>query len=461
MMAATIDLNPELASCTPNEGGQEAFAEDWENQYVALEGGWGSGKTWAGARKLVTLHMWNAFDSEGRATFVASAAIAPTIASARDYMVPHLSDALDEAGLRWDWRMSAQEFIVHDLGTSRRPSIIMVRSADKPERITGWEVGAAWGDEPARWSALRTVGDPTRDPLLQLSGRVRHPKARFLQILYTYTNEGDTTAVYKLFHSGKPGHKLYRAKTSENPVSRAFGEAQRAQLTPDLARQYLDGDALPMRGQSLYPPFDADVHVRDDLVLADSRPLHLSLDFNIAPGMHAEIGQYDTAADVFITVDEIHGPRMDVIALMGEFGRRITELGGFKWPELQVFADQTGGSRWAGTGESCHEILRQCLEAQDIPYRMRIPRHNPMVTDRLNAVNMALSDVKGEAHWYCAPRCVRLIEDLRSLCRDAQGKVDKREADLSHASDAEGYRVHYLRPARRLRLDQVGGRISV
>lgn len=460
-MSATIDLNPEVAICTPNEGGQEAFAQDWENQCVGLEGGWMSGKTWAGARKLTTLHMWNAFDAEGLATFVPSAAVAPTIASARDYVVPNLSDALDEAGLRWEWKVSAQEFIVHDLGTSRRPSVIMVRSADKPERITGWEVGAAWGDEPARWSALRSIGEPSRDPLLQLTGRVRHPKARFLQLLYTYTNEGDTTAVYKLFHSGKPGHKLYRAATAENPQAAEFYESQKGQLSPDLIRQYLDGDALPMRGQALYPPFKAGLHVRDDLLLAPERPLHLSLDFNIAPGMHAEAGQYDTAADVFTTLHEIHGPRMDVVALMAAFGRLITELGGFRWPELQVFADATGGSRWAGTGESCHEIVRASLEAQGVPYRIRIPRSNPPVIDRLNAVNIALSDVTGKAHWYCHPRCERLIADLTSLRRDAQGKVDKREADLSHASDAEGYRVHYLRPARRLLVDQVGGRISV
>ena len=52
---------PELAFETepviqPNPGGQEEFALDWTHFIVGLEGGWYSGKTFIGARKLITLH---------------------------------------------------------------------------------------------------------------------------------------------------------------------------------------------------------------------------------------------------------------------------------------------------------------------------------------------------------------------------------------------------------------------
>ena len=458
---ATVQLTQSEAMPQPHPGGQAAFAADWTNRFVALEGGWMSGKTWIGARKLVTLHMFNAFGADGHATFAPSVAVAPTYASARDYMCPHVSDALDEIGARWEWKPSTQEFILTDLGTKRRLSKIMVRSAEKPERITGWEVGAAWGDEPTRWSSLRPDVEPTRDPLLQLTGRIRHPLARCVQGMFTYTNEGDTTSVFEMFHSGRPGHALYRARTSDNPAAADFYAAQRALLSPELVRQYLDGDAVPMRGQAIYPPFERAVHVRADLVLATERPLQIMFDFNISPGMHALIGQYDQATDTLIVTDEFHGPRVDVITLLGMFEQWIANQGGWHWPELQVFGDATGKSAWAGTGETCYSIVQQKLEAMKIPYRFRVPRANPPVVDRINAFCVALRDVVGKPHWYCSPGCKRLLDDLEKMRRGPDGKIDKREADRSHASDAEGYRIHYLRPARVLNVHAVGGRISV
>ncbi len=453
---AQSDAMPE-----PYAGGQAEFAADWTHRFVALEGGWGSGKTWIGARKLLTLHLFNAFDAAGQATYVPSVAIAPTYANARDFVCPHLSDSLDEAGLDWTWRPSTQEFLLNDLGTRRRPSRIMVRSADKPERITGWEVGAAWGDEPTRWSTLRSGVEPLRDPLLQLTGRIRHPLARFVQGQFTYTNEGDTTAVFEMFHTDRPGHVLYRAMTKDNPVVADFYNAQRELLSPELARQYLDGDAVPMRGQAIYPPFDREVHVCRHVDLAKERPLQMAFDFNISPGMHAELGQYDLASDTLFVANEFYGPRVDVITLLGMFERWVEEQGGFVWPELQVFGDATGKSAWAGTGETCYSIIQQKLEAMGVPYRFRVPRSNPPVVDRINAFCVALRDVIGERHWVCHPRCERLIEDLEKMRRGPDGKVDKRELDRSHASDAEGYRIHYLRPARLLEDRAVGGRFSV
>ena len=53
---------------TPNARGQAQFAFEDANRFVALAGGWGSGKTWVGARKLVRLHALNAVDDAGAPT---------------------------------------------------------------------------------------------------------------------------------------------------------------------------------------------------------------------------------------------------------------------------------------------------------------------------------------------------------------------------------------------------------
>jgi len=442
-----------------NPGGQEAFLADWEHWCIGLEGGWSSGKSWSAARKLLTLHIDNAFKDSGEPTYIWSAVIAPTYSNANDFCLPAIKDAAREIGLSCEYKGAASEFIFPDLGTQTSPSKIIVRTADKPERITGWQVGAAWGDEAARWKVDNY--DPSRDPYLQLTARVRHPEAYFCQLMLTYTNEGDATRVYQEFRRGLSTHALYRAATKENPHAAEFLERQREMLSPELQEQYLEGGAISLRGRQLYSAFDAERHLDDTLKLTYAMPLHLALDFNINPGMHALLGHYNQQQDLFTTVHEIHEKRLDVQNTVVQIVRLIEEFGGWKWADpLQVYGDATGGSAWAGTGETCYQILAEALDSAGIPFRVRVPGRNPFVQDRINSVNMALLDVRSNIHWKIHPSCVRLIADLKGMRYDDSGQPDKREESMSHASEAEGYRIHYLRPIRRFD-DKPTGRMSV
>ena len=453
----------------PNPGGQWGFAWDWESYVVALEGGWFSGKSFIGARKLVSLHIHNAFDDKGNPTYVPSACIAPTYGNAMDFCVPHIQDALDESNLTWKWigggniasgRYSAPAITVYDLGTKRRPSVILVRSADSPEKITGWSVGAAWGDEPSRWKEDRL--DPRRDALTQLFGRVRHQNANIIQILVTYTNEGDATRIYEEMHKGKTDRKVYVASTKENPTAKEFYQQQKENLTKDLADQYLEGKAVSLRGGRVYPSFDKNTNVdgRVKIVKNKNLDLHLSLDFNISPGMHGEIGQYFKEKDVLTAAKEIYAPRLSLRGLLKKFEEWIASQGGFHWRELVVFGDATGSSEWAGTGESCYQIIKATLKNIGFPYKLRVPSANPPVIDRVNAMDVACCDVGGRVHYKIHPSCERLIDDMQNMRRNKFGDIDDTDKKLSHASSAEGYRINILRPLR-VHHRKIGGRINV
>lgn len=464
----------------PNPGGQADFVNDWSHRWVAYEGGQGAGKTWAGARKLLTIHIFNAFyDAEGvhldllkepgkysqelveahekhdgKPTYVQSAIIAPTYSQARDYDIPEMKTALSEAGLDYTWRAQDFEFHIHNFGTKDMPSRIIVRTADKPETITGWNAAGIWGDEAPRWKS--SPDDPTRDPMTQLSGRLRHPVARFKQGLFTHTNEGVTTTVYQRFHypdpmtgEMRPDHAFYVGSSRENPRVADFVAAQEKLLSPELARQYIDGEAVDFRGSAVYPVFGRSRHVLEDLEFNPSIPIGLALDFNISPGMHGELCQYDEARDEFVVIHELHGPRMDVRGLVAMLRNIISEhslaIGNGK--TLDVFGDATGTSQTASTGESCYGVLAEALDAAGINFRARVPNHNPPVIDRVNAVNSALLDMTGKVHVRIHPRCVKLLEDLQRMRRNSKGEIDKLDKILSHASDAFGYAVHYQRPA--------------
>ena len=458
-MDFTVDVSGERVA-QMNPGGQADFCADWTHEWVGFEAGWGAGKSHGGARKLLTLHVHNAFDALGIPTGVKSAAIATTYSLAKSAMAPMLMEAAEEFKMRPVFFLSSKNADMAIYFNNRVLRPILIRSADHPDRLTAWQVGAAWCEEPSRWK--RDKDNPRNDPLIQVMGRVRDPKARFRQIICTYTNEGDDTQVYELFHDGKANRALYRAATQENPAMREWADGLKSELSPEAYEQYVEGKAASYHGGRAYSQFDdmtnVDAEIKPETVL----PLQLSLDFNIRPGMHAVIGQ-QRPDDVLLALDEIHAPRLDVRGTVRRFKSWVEEQGGFKWPELQVFGDSTGSSGWAGTGQSCYDILFDGLDEMQVPYINRVPTQNPAVTDRLNSFNSALKDARGDVHYLINPRCERLLHDLRKLRQDDQGGIDKSEKSLSHASDAEGYRISYLRPswtAAAERQDAVGGRVG-
>jgi hypothetical protein len=71
------------------------------------------------------------------------------------------------------------------------------------------------------------------------------------------------------------------------------------------------------------------------------------------------------------------------------------------------------------------------------------------VKARIDSMNDALRGGDGKVHYMVHPDCKRLIADFKTLQRGEDGLIDKSDADLSHASDADGYRVFWRRPIRR------------
>jgi len=227
-------------------------------------------------------------------------------------------------------------------------------------------------------------------------------------------------------------------------VVREEGWAARYQQAPKLSKQ-----------GRVYCEF-ADENIRTDLVLNPNLPLHLSIDFNVNPGMHMILGQHDTSNDTFTAVHEIHGARMATRDAMEAFDRLVKQLGGFVWPELHIFGDASGGNSTLGTGETCYDTVRLMLTRMGIqplgPYtqgkffRMKVPKSNPRIYDRVNVMNGMIKDFDGNRKYMVHPRCIRLVADMTDLMTGEDGTPDKADQTLSHASEAGGYRLHYLRP---------------
>lgn len=280
-------------------------------------------------------------------------------------------------------------------------------------------------------------------------------------VLHTRWHPDDLTGYLLKKHADDWTLLRLPAIAEENdPMSRAVGEALCDQLHPleDLMAgrsSQAIWDAVYQQdprglGDSLVYKHFSDRNVEPALELVDGLPLHLSMDFNVRPGMHAIIGQHLPAEDMLTAVDELHGPGWDVRRVMQAFEQWIEEHDGRRrFPEVHIFGDSSGNARTMTTSESCYDLVVAMLRRMDLAHRIRVPRRAPAVRDSVDDFNEALRDIDGRIHYRVHPRCSRLLVDLQTLPPDEHGAPDKTDPDLSHASDAERYRITRLRPIPR------------
>ena len=230
-------------------------------------------------------------------------------------------------------------------------------------------------------------------------------------------------------------HEEFSVAQYVNAASRAAEEIVARQRTP----LFVGGTGLYLRSllRGVFEGPPADPELRSELEAQAARATPEDL--------HLRLKAIDPSSANWIHPNDV---RRMIHAL-----RYLVEsvLGGWRWPALHLFGDSTGRSQWAGTAQSCWDIVTESLRQTNVPFQLKVPPSNPPVADRINTFNCALQSIDGRTRYKVHPRCTLLIRDLKQL-RWLHGHPDKSDPDLSHAADAEGYRIHWLMPIRPLRI---------
>jgi phage terminase large subunit-like protein len=232
------------------------------------------------------------------------------------------------------------------------------------------------------------------------------------------------------------------------------------------ARLY--GKLVAATGNRVYDTFDYPAHV-GDVALDPRLAVCLCFDFNVAPGsalvaqhhqgevravaeIHREFGYTreicrDLKLALGVPEDKLGDPS-EPDHFERRFGRRCERL--------LIYGDAQGKTRGATTGQSDYAIIRQ--EFQHWPTAMRVPDANPIVKDRVAAVNARLRDGFGVTHTIIDRTCKHLIRDFEQVVKretttsDAF-EISKSDPLRSHKSDAWGYfvaREYPVKPRKRL-----------
>lgn len=181
-------------------------------------GGVGSGKTFAGCLKSL----------RATKTSPRGAIVAPTYPMLKDAVLPTW-DELSEGGVA--------EFNKADMrATMQNGSVVLFRSADKPDRLRGTNLGWFWMDEAA------LCGEEVWDILL---GRLRLEPGR---AWITTTPRGHNW-VYDTFVEGGAEYSVVRSSSTDNPhLPDAFLESLEEKYTERFRRQEVEGEFVSVDG---------------------------------------------------------------------------------------------------------------------------------------------------------------------------------------------------------------------
>ena len=187
--------------------------------------------------------------------------------------------------------------------------------------------------------------------------------------------------------------------------------------------------------------FDRGLHVDVGAEFVDGLPLHVNCDFNVDP-MAWTLGH--TRGDRSWTFDEI------VIAGGATTPDACAELIS-RHPDprltVEVFGDASGRARDTRSHTSDYDQINEILGSHYRDVTVRVPLRNPAVRTRLNTVNARLRNTQGEVKHTMHPRCKTLTKDrARAKLLSGTSDLDKRNKHLTHASDADDYRLCELFP---------------
>lgn len=355
--------------------------------------------------------------------------VAPTYAMARDIMWGALIDALPP------------EFIAKKNETQltvvlKNGSVIQCKGADKPDSLRGRGVDYVVLDEyqdfkTGTWDAaiFPTLTDKRGHALI-----IGTPKA------YNH--------LYELYKKGQSEHPddrdfaSWQFPTRTSPFIPASELAMaRRNMDERTFKQEFEASFETMTGR-VYYAFNRHEHV-GDFPFDPDQPIIVGQDFNVDP-MCSVILQWKPRLNELWAVDEIFLRQSNTVETVDELERRYFRLFPSK---VHLFPDASGGNRSSARGESDLQIFRERGLT-----RIHNRTKNPLVADRINAVNSMLKAADGTIRLRVDKRCKNLIDSLEQVIyKEGSREIDKSQ-DNDHITDALGYPIEVLFPAIRVPL---------
>jgi hypothetical protein len=326
-------------------------------------------------------------------------------------------------------------------------SQILFRSVEDFERLRGTNLA---------WFGLDELTYMRREVWQRLQGRLREPRALRRQGIAAWTPKGFDW-VYEMFivPDRPAGHTAYLASPRENyHLPADFYTNLERTYDERFYRQEVLGEYLPIHSGQVYYGFDRTLNIEPCPFIPSFGPLIWSLDFNISP-MASVLCQVEVGINALRSGNlHLNVRVLDEIMLMSSsipeacqaFEAKTQEYLRLGMPiNVKVYGDASGDNRSHTTGASCYQILKDFFKVRPqykVSYHYK--KSNPLVRDRINAVNAKLRAQDGTRSLFIDPRCKSLRRDFEQVVwkldsnKQSSGNLDQKDG-LTHISDALGY----------------------
>ena len=406
-----------------------------KSRFKGFSGPVGSGKSLALVYEAVRLSVVN----RGRMGLIG----APTYPMLRDVTERAFFDELDAAEI--PYRFNKQE---HHMRLLELGSEIVFRSLDHVERLRGTNLA---------WFGIDEMTYTTEGAFERLQARLRDPQAKELCGFGVWTPNGFDWVYQRFIRNSTPDYQAVIAKPRENrTLPQDFYDQLARSYDERFYRQEALGEYLNIAAGRAYYAFDRNVNVMP-VDYDPFYPISWSLDFNVDP-MCSVIAQ---VVDASSEQERLRGIQRKRINVLDELYLRdsntpaaceafyslcrplIDRHGSIA---VHIYGDASGSARQTASAgaKSDWDAVREFLKLHpEVRGQTFIRRANPLVRDRVAAVNGAMRNQVGEKSCFVSPRCVRLIKDLEQVTwKDGGAELDKtRDSDLTHISDALGYLI--------------------
>lgn len=421
-------------------GGMWEKQREWWNLNTfikALIGGYGSGKTYIGAKRIIGLSLHN----PGCMT----AAVSPTFPQAKKTIIPTIKALLSgkqtlDPTLWWKYNKNDHVFFIRHKG---RDGIIQVMSADDPDSLRGPNIAAVWLDEPFIMSV---------EAFIQMMARIRHPDARLKELSLTGTPEQLNWGYDLLMGEMKEQYELagitigmVQASSRQNLATGSHYIKQlEGAFTEKAAEAYIEGGFVNLSKGQVYYAFKSlgeESNVRS-LEVPSGAELGCGMDFNVNP-MSAAV--FWKAGDHVHIFDEFEMPNADTELLCTELYDKYVNPSTRVLPNhvLQyVYPDASGSARKtsAPAGKTDFHFIREA------GFQIKANPSNPKVKDRYNSVNGKLKNSAGKVSLTVSPKCKKLIRYYLTYTHELSNKPEQKA--MSHLLDASSYPLAYLFPIK-------------
>lgn len=418
---------------------QREFLEiphDYSLDVAVYQGGYGSGKTFAGSLLGILL----ALKFPGIRGLVG----AQTYTLVRDTTLQTYFEHLDNFGFTegkdYDWSSSLQKL------TFKNGSEILFRHFDEPNKLKSLNLG---------FVEIEEMSDIPFDTFKMLLGRMRQKVKKswkdFTYRIFGHTNPETCRGwVYKTFKENKsPNYRLISAPTTQNIyLPKGFCD----ELKKVYDEQYYNIFVLAQNGEynnGLVIKDFSDENIKE-ITYQPEMDLHISCDFNVDPMCWVFAHKTDDKVFYF---DEIAMENTTTAKACDEFYRRYPNHKG----KIIVNGDASGDNRSCTSEYTNYVIINKKLLQFGYDVEIQIKAFNPPIKNRIMAFNSKVRSANGEVCLFVDKKCEKLLYNIYNLkYKEGSSKIDiptyqqikqsKELKFLSHPMDAASYLVDFYWP---------------